>query len=122
MQGHTEAETDRAIEQGGPGTAFSLALAELHRHWDCHPGLRPEPGNEPVISLHLPKGISEQDGIAAVRDFAAWLGVGVAQVCGTHIAKAHFGPAGHGVFLERHYTPDHEAAYALRLEAGLEAA
>lgn len=118
MQGFTSAETAKAIELGGPGTGFSIAIAELNRYWDNHPKHRPEPGNEPVISIHVPHGTDPLEGVATVHEFAEWAGVTTDYVYGTYIAKAHYGPPGRGVYLERHFTPDHDAAYALRLQAG----
>lgn len=115
MEGFTPAETDRAIELGGPGTGFAIAIAELGRYWDCHPGHRPDLGHEPLINIRA-------QGRIAVDAVADWLGVGVAPVCGTFIAKRHFGPAGNGLILEAHFTPDHDAAYALRLQSGMEKA
>jgi hypothetical protein len=111
MQDFTSAETARAIEIGGPGTAFSIALAELNRYWDCHPRNRPDLGHEPIVNVRAAD-------LAVVQGVADWLGVVAKPVCGTFIAQRHFGPAGNGLILEAHYTADHDAAHALRLQAG----
>jgi hypothetical protein len=112
MDGFTDGETRRAIEMGGPGAAFSIALAEFARYWDCHPGNRPDLGHEPMINVRA-------HGLSAVEGVADWLGVTASPVCGTVIAKRHFGPDGAGLILEAHFTVDHDAAHVLRLQAGM---
>ncbi len=111
MNGCTPAEL--ALRRSGVDTALLLiGLVDLEVFYRTHPGA-PLP-QQPTLSIRVPDSAeSREEKIAAVEAVAAALGVSPVWRNGVLYACREFGP----LLLECHYTPDHDAAFALQRSA-----
>ena len=111
MNGYTPAEL--AIRRSGADAALLLiGLVDLEVFYRTHPDA-PVP-QKPTLNIRIPDSAeSREDKIAVVEAVAAALGVSPVWRNGVLYACREFGP----LLLECHYTPDHDAAFALQRSA-----
>ena len=110
MQGFTDHEKALAVAAGEPGTAFTIALAELSMYFDNHEKDRPHVADA-VLNIKVGGG-TEGEKVAGVEAIAKWLGVRKDFRNGTHFAQRRWGVSGESITVEAHFTPDHDAAFA----------
>jgi hypothetical protein len=110
MQGFTDHERSLAVEAGGPGTGFTIALAEVSMYFDNHETGRPHVADA-VLNIKVGGG-TEAEKVAGVDAIARWLGVRRDFRNGTHFAQRRWGVCGESITVEAHYTPDPDAAFA----------
>jgi len=115
MIGLTDHERTLAIARGAPGTAFAIALAEVSMYFDNHENGRPQAGDA-VLNIKV-KGTGDVEKIAGVSGVARWLGVNMEFRNGTYFAQRRWGTGGESVLVEAHFTPDHDAAFAMLQQA-----
>jgi hypothetical protein len=104
MQGFTDRERSLAVEAGGPGAGFTIALAEVSMYFDNHQKGRPHVADA-VLNIKV-GGDSEEEKIAGVAAIARWLGVEKDFRNGTHFAQRRWGVSGESITVEASYAPD----------------
>lgn len=115
MQGFTDRERSLAVAAGGPGTGFTIALAEVSMYFDNHAQGRPHVADA-VLNIKV-GGNTEAEKIAGVAAIAKWLGVEMAFRHQTYFAQRRWGVSGESITVEAHFTPDHDAAFAALQQA-----
>jgi len=110
MQGFTDRERSLAVAAGGPGTGFTIALAEVSMYFDNHETGRPHVADA-VLNIKVGGG-TEAEQVAGVAAIAKWLGVEMDFRYQTYFAQRRWGVSGESLTVEAHFTPDHDAAFA----------
>jgi hypothetical protein len=118
MQGFTDHERSLAVAAGGPGTGFTIALAEVSMYFDNHESGRPHVADA-VLNIKV-GGDTEDEKVAGVAAIAQWLGVKKDFRHGTHFAQRRWGVSGESLTVEAHYTPDPDVAFAALREQAAE--